>query len=107
MNNGEINIYVKDTNSGLCTNYNSYEPWYTKTAWIRVLYDRTYEICRNNNLLHKEVARIKKILSRNGYLGYIRNKVIKRLENKKNTKNTDTLEQENISLTFCRVTRNR
>ena len=26
MNNGEINIYVKDTSSGLCINYNSYEP---------------------------------------------------------------------------------
>ena len=26
MNNGDINIYVKDTNSGLSINYNSYEP---------------------------------------------------------------------------------
>ena len=26
MNNGEINIYVKDTNSGLYMNYNCYEP---------------------------------------------------------------------------------
>ena len=39
MSNGEINIYVKDTNSGLYINYNSYEPWHTKTAWIRALYD--------------------------------------------------------------------
>ena len=26
MNNGDINIYVKDANSGLYINYNSYEP---------------------------------------------------------------------------------
>lgn len=28
MNNGETNINVKDTNSGLYMNYNSYEPWH-------------------------------------------------------------------------------
>ena len=53
MNNGEINIYVKETNSGLYINYNSYEPWQTKTAWIRALFDRAPKICNNNNLLQK------------------------------------------------------
>ena len=56
MNNGEINIYVKSTNSGLSINYNSYKPWHTKTAWIRALYDRACKICSNNNLFHKQVA---------------------------------------------------
>ena len=37
MNNGGINIYVKDTNNGSYINYNSYEPWHTKTAWIRAI----------------------------------------------------------------------
>ena len=50
MNNGEINIYVKDVN----------EPWHTKTAWIRALYDRAHKICCNNNLFHKQVPRIKR-----------------------------------------------
>ena len=67
MNNGEINIYVKDTNSGLYVNYNSYEPWHTKTAWIRALYDRAHKICSNVNLFQKQVACIKKIMSWNGY----------------------------------------
>ena len=31
MNNGETKIYVEDTNSRLHINYNTYEPWYTKT----------------------------------------------------------------------------
>ena len=53
MNNGEINIHVKDTNSGLYINYNSYEPWQTKTAWIRALFDRAPKICNNNNQFHK------------------------------------------------------
>ena len=63
MNNGEINIYVKDTNSGLCINYDSHEPWYTKTAWIRALYRRAHKICSNDNLFHKQVAPIKKVMS--------------------------------------------
>ena len=103
INNGEINIYVKDTYSSLCINYNSYEPWYRKTAWIRALYDRAHKICSNDNLFHKQVASIKKVMSWNGYPRYMWNKIIKRLENRKNTKNTDTLEQENIATIFCRI----
>ena len=60
MNNGELNIYVKDTDGGLYINYNSYEPWPRKTAWIRALYDRPHKICSNKNLFHKQVPRIKK-----------------------------------------------
>ena len=37
-------------------------------------------------------------MSWNGYPPYLRNKIMKRLENRKNTKNTDTLEQENIAI---------
>ena len=47
-------------------NYNSYEPWHTKTAWIKALYDRAHKICSNGNLLHKQVAGIKKVMSWNG-----------------------------------------
>ena len=99
MNNGEINIYVNDTSSGLYISYNSYEPWHIKTAWIRVLYDRAHK----KPLFHKQVARIKKVMSWNGYPRYVRNKIIKPLENKKNTKDTDTLEPENIATIFCRI----
>ena len=103
MNNGDINIYVKDTNSGLYINYNRYEPWHTQTAWVTAFYDRAHNICSNNNLFQKQVARIKKVMSWNGYPRYIRNKIIKRLENRENTKNNYTLEQENIATIFCRI----
>ena len=63
MNNREINIYVKDTNSGLYINYKSYEPWHKKTAWIRTLYDRANKICSNDNLFHKQLAHVKKVMS--------------------------------------------
>ena len=49
------------------------------------------------------IARIKKVMSLNGYLRCIRNKIIKHLENRKNTENTDTLKQENIATTFWRI----
>ena len=103
MNNTGINVYVKDTNSGFYINYNNYEPWDTKTAWIWELYGRAHKICSNANLFQKQVARIKKVMSLNGYTRYIRNKITKRLENRKNTKNNDTLKQENIVTIFCRI----
>ena len=46
---------------------------------------------------------IKRITSWNSYPGYIKNKIIKPVENKKNAKNTDTLEQEKIATLFCRI----
>ena len=60
MNNGEINIYVKVTCSGLYVNCNSYEPWHAKTAWIRALYDRAHKICRNFNLFQKQEKKVLK-----------------------------------------------
>ena len=48
MNNGDINIY------GLYINYNSYETWHTKTAWIRALYDRAHKICSNGNFFQNK-----------------------------------------------------
>ena len=42
-------------------------------------------------------------MSWNGYPCYIRNKIIKGLENRKNDKNTDTLEQESTATSFCRI----
>ena len=44
MNNVDINIYVKHTNSGLYINCNSSEPWHTKTACVRTLYDIAHKI---------------------------------------------------------------
>lgn len=54
MNNGEIKIYAKYSTSSLYVDYNSHEPYQTKTSWIRVLYEKAHEIYSND----KQVASI-------------------------------------------------
>ena len=78
-------------------NYDSYEPWHTKTTWFRVLSDRTREICSNINLFQKQLTHIKMVMPWHGYPCYVRNKIIKRLRNRKNTKNKNTFEKQDIS----------
>ena len=47
---------------------------------------------------------LKKFKSWNGYPRYIRNKIIKRLKKRKNTKNNYTFQKENIATIFyCRI----
>ena len=104
MNNGTTNISVRDTNSDnignsdnmlLPINYGSYKPW------IRALYDRALDIYSNINLLQKQVALIKKVISWNGYPRYALNKIIKRLENWISNKNNNTLVQQDIVTVFA------
>ena len=47
LNNGETDIYIKDTNTGLYVQYHSYGHWNTKIACLRSLYDRAKKICSN------------------------------------------------------------
>ena len=44
------------------------------------------------------------IMSCDGNPYYVQKKIIKRLENRKNTRNNDTLELESIPAIFCRIT---
>ena len=59
--------------------------------------------CSNVNLFQKQVASIKKVVSWNGYPRYVRNKIIKRLENQKHIKNNNTLEQSYIPVILCKI----
>ena len=47
LNNGETDIYIKDTNTGLYLQYHSYEKWNKKTALVCSLYDRAQKNCSN------------------------------------------------------------
>ena len=40
LNNGETDIYMKDTNTRLYVQYHSYEHWNAKTAWVHSLYHK-------------------------------------------------------------------
>ena len=59
LNNGETDIYIKDTNTGLYAQCHSYEHWKTKTAWVCSLYDRAQKICNNQQLLVAHVNYLK------------------------------------------------
>ena len=60
-----------------------HETWHTINAWVRERYNRAHKIFINFNLFKKQAARIKKVISWNGY---IQNEIIKLIENLKNTK---------------------
>ena len=50
LNNGETDVYTKDTNTGLYVQYHSYEHCNTKTAWVHSLCYRAQKVCSNQHL---------------------------------------------------------
>ena len=104
LNNGETDIYIKDTNTGLYVQYHSYEHWNTKIAWVRSLYDRAQKICSNQHLFMTQVNYLKTVMSWNGYPHYIRTKIIKLLQTRqKRQQNNDGQDKENLPVIFCRI----
>ncbi len=47
INSSDITIYRKPTHTGQYTHFSSFTPWSHKTAWIRALVNRAYQICSN------------------------------------------------------------
>ena len=70
-----LEIYRKDTNTGLYINFHSYVPCHFKIAWIKSLVTRAKKICSPNKL-NKKLNNIKKFISWNGFPKYIGNKII-------------------------------
>ena len=48
-----INIYRKSTHTGQYTDFDSFEPWARKTAWIRSLFHRAVNICSSSAFLNQ------------------------------------------------------
>ena len=67
LNNGETDIYMKDTNTGLYVQHHSYEHWNTKTAWVHSLYHKAQKICSNQQLFMTQVNSLKEVMSWGGY----------------------------------------
>ena len=82
--NNEITIYRKTTHTGLFVRYDSCEPWYKKTAWIRSLVTRAKKLCSTPKLLATEIKNIKLFMSWNDYTRYITNKLINKFIQGKN-----------------------
>ena len=71
-----LSIFRKDTNTGQYTNFNSYEAWKFKTAWIRSLVNRAKRICSDGKL-KQELSKIRKFASWNSFPCKISNTIIK------------------------------
>ena len=65
MYNGEINIHIKNANSGSHINYKIYKPWHIKTTWMGTLCQSSSNICQCQSVPEtlKSVAHIKKVMS--------------------------------------------
>ena len=75
-----LDIYTKPTNTSQYTNFDSYVPWRYKT-WAYALYVRTMKLCSSAASKSKQVIRINKLLSWNGFPKYVRSKLIKKIQN--------------------------
>lgn len=100
--NVEANIYIKETNSGLYINYDSYPPWDTNTARISEHYDRVQSMQQNDSAPKTKSAH-QSGNAGNGFSSYVCDKSIKSLKNPKNIKNNNSLEQEDIVEIFYRI----
>ena len=54
----------------------SFVPWRYKTSWAYALYVRAMKTCSSPSLKSKQISRIKKLLSWNGFPKFIRNKLV-------------------------------
>ena len=75
----------------------------SRSWWLIIIFQSSKKCSNVFNLFKKQVACTKKVISWNGYPRNVRNKIIKRLENRTNTKNNDTLEKQNVATIFCRI----
>ena len=82
-NNGEISlmVYRKPTHTDQYLHYSSHHQTSCKESVISSLFNRAYSIITNKDDLHKENARIKKVLKENGYGESIINKIFRRITN--------------------------
>ena len=100
INTSDITIYRKPTHTGQYTHLSSFTPWSRKTAWIRALVNRAYEICSNHQLLQSELKTIKQFMSWNGFSRNLTNKLIhgftSRAEMNNNTTHADAGHADSI-----------
>ena len=77
-NNGEISILVcrKPTHIDQYQHYSSHSKTSCKENVAFSFFNREYSIITNNDNLHKENAKIKQVLKKNGYQESIINKIL-------------------------------
>ena len=75
-------VYRKNTHTGQYVHFLSFEPWYTKVAWVRSLIHRAHKICYTHHLFDNELGKIRQFLSWNGYSKFLTNRLIKQFSPK-------------------------
>ena len=58
-------------------NFDSFEPWARKTAWIRSLF---VNICSNSVFLNQQILQVSKFMAWNGFAAQIRSSIIRKLK---------------------------
>ena len=75
IENNEVKIYRKQTNTGLHVNFDSYVPWNFRKSWITSLVTRAKRIF-SPPMLPDEILTIKKFGSWNGFPKVVLNKIV-------------------------------
>ena len=97
-----LSIFRKDTNTGQYTNFDSYENWNYKTAWIKSLVTRAKRICSDHKL-NQELSTIRQFASWNSFPSSISNALIKRTLNKTNTEKENKQTDKNETVIWLRM----
>ena len=95
LNNGENDIYIKDTNAGI------YVPG---THLGRPLYHSAKKICSSQQLFLTQINYMKTVMSWNGYPYYISTKIIRQIGSKhKGQRNNHDQDKENLTAILCKI----
>ena len=78
IQNLTLQTYHKSTYTGLLLNFKSLTLFSYKISLIKCLIDRSFKICDNWNLFHKDIENIKSNLIKNEYPPFISKTVIKK-----------------------------
>ena len=73
----------KTTHTGQYRDFSTQTPHKLNIYWIKAFHDCATKICSSNKLLNDQTNRIKTFMPWNNYPKYIRDSIIKRLEQKK------------------------
>ena len=80
INNQNLSLqtYHKSTYTGLLLNFKSFTSFSYKISLIKFVIDRSFKICNNCNSFHNDIENIKSNLTKNAYLPFLIEKVIKK-----------------------------
>ena len=83
INGCETDLYYRTTRTGHYCDFSSQRYWRLKIYWIKILRDCATKICSSSRLLNDQIKWIRIFMLQNRYPKFIRNSVMKCLQQKK------------------------